>query len=423
MLRESGLMSGVLAFISFELRIKKARANYAVYKARISHTQPHRIQFNCPHAIEEKDGHSCLVVKRSNSIASVVCLLAFLVGALVAGFWLFRLFLKPFAFAAVIGIGFYPFYLRISRFMRGPNKSALLATLAVLLIFVLPTLLIASAAGVELIKVARYLGDRSTQEGGAVAYLIHRQQSALQWLGKYVDVEVLHLENAMATLPGKISGFLLKAGSGLVGALAGFAGNSILTFLILFFVFRDGHSAIEKVTSALPLSRDQAVRLFTGIRDSIVANLYGILAVGLAQGLLTGAALAILRVPSALLLGLTAAVCSLIPIAGTTVVWVPAAIYLMVTGHLLKAIILILWGALVVGTVDNIIRPLVIGSRVELHPLLLLFALLGGLQAFGFIGLFIGPLVISLIAALTIMVKEELNAQSNDAPANTGCIL
>jgi predicted PurR-regulated permease PerM len=273
---------------------------------------------------------------------------------------------------------------------------------------------------VELIKVARYLSDRSTQEGGAVAYLTHKQQTALQWLGKYVDVEVLHLESAMANLPGKVSRFLLAAGTGLVGVLAGFTGNAILTFLILFFVFRDGPTAIENVTSLLPLSRDQTVRLVTGIRDSIVANLYGILAVGLAQGLLTGAALAILRVPSALLLGLTAAVCSLIPIVGTTLVWLPAAIYLIATGHPLKGIILILWGALVVGTVDNIIRPLVIGSRVELHPLLLLFALLGGLQAFGFIGIFIGPLVISLIAALTIMVKEELNVQSN--PANTGSI-
>jgi predicted PurR-regulated permease PerM len=264
------------------------------------------------------------------------------------------------------------------------------------------------------------LSDRSTQEGGPVAYLTHKQQTALQWLGKYVDVEVLHLESAMANLPGKVSRFLLAAGTGLIGVLAGFTGNAILTFLILFFVFRDGPTAIENVTSLLPLSRDQTVRLVTGIRDSIVANLYGILAVGLAQGLLTGAALAILRVPSALLLGLTAAVCSLIPIVGTTLVWLPAAIYLIATGHPLKGIILILWGALVVGTVDNIIRPLVIGSRVELHPLLLLFALLGGLQAFGFIGIFIGPLVISLIAALTIMVKEELNVQSN--PANTGSI-
>jgi len=361
-------------------------------------------------------------VKRPNSIASVLFLLALLVGALVVGFWLFRSFLQPFAFATVLGIGFHPVYLRISRIVRGPNKSALLTTFAVLLIFVLPALLIASAAGGELIKAARYLGDRSTQEGGAVAYLTHKQQSALRWLGKYVDVEELRLDDALANLPGQVSKFLLAAGTRLVGGLAGFAGNAILTFLILFFVFRDGHTAIENVTSILPLNRDQAVRLLSGIRDSIVANLYGILAVGFAQGLLTGAALATLRVPSALLLGLTAAVCSLIPIVGTMLVWLPAAIYLMATGHLWRGVVLILWGALVVGTVDNIIRPLVIGSKVELHPLLLLFALLGGLQVFGFIGIFIGPVVISVIAALINMLREELTASSKDAPLSTASI-
>jgi predicted PurR-regulated permease PerM len=358
-------------------------------------------------------------VEKSNSIASVSFLLALLVGVLVVGFWLFRSFLQPFAFAIVIGIGFYPLYLRISRIVHGPNKSALLTTFAALLTFVLPTLLIASAAGGELIKAARYLGDRSTREGGAVTYLDHKQQSVLRWLEKYVDVEELRLEEAMANLPGQVSRFLLAAGTGLVGGLAGFAGNAILTFLILFFVFRDGNIAIENVTSILPVRQDQAVRLFTGIRDSVVANLYGILAVGLAQGVLTGAALAVLRVPSALLLGLTAAICSLIPIVGTTLVWVPAAIYLMVAGHLWKGICLILWGALVVGTVDNVIRPLVIGSKVELHPLLLLFALLGGLQAFGFIGIFIGPVVISLIAALISMLREELTASSRSASSST----
>ena len=362
---------------------------------------------------------SGLLVEKSNSIASVLFLLALLVGVLGVGFWLFRSFLQPFAFAVVIGIGFYPLYLRISRIVRGPNKSALLTTFTALLTFVLPTLLIASAAGGELIKAARYLSDRSTREGGAVTYLDHKQQSVLRWLEKYVDVEELRLEEAMANLPGQLSRFLLAAGTGLVGGLAGFAGNAILTFLILFFVFRDGSAAIKNVTSILPVRHDQAVRLFTGIRDSVVANLYGILAVGLAQGLLTGAALAVLRVPSALLLGLTAAVCSLIPIVGTTLVWVPAAIYLMVTGHLWKGIFLILWGALVVGTADNVIRPLVIGSKVELHPLLLLFALLGGLQAFGFIGIFIGPVVISLIAALVSMLREELTASSRNAPSST----
>jgi predicted PurR-regulated permease PerM len=120
---------------------------------------------------QNKDGHSGLLVKKRNSIASVVCLLAFLVGALVTGFWLFRPFLKPLAFAAVIGVGFYPFYLNIGRFVRGPNKSALLATFAVVLIFILPALFIASAAGVELIKVARYL--RSEHSGRRSRRLPH----------------------------------------------------------------------------------------------------------------------------------------------------------------------------------------------------------------------------------------------------------
>jgi predicted PurR-regulated permease PerM len=355
-------------------------------------------------------------VKKSNSIASVVFLLALLVGALGVGFWLFRPFLQPFAFATVTGIGFYPLYLRIGRIVRGPNKSALLATVAVLLAFVLPALVVASAAGAELIKAARFAGDRSSQQGGAIVYLEQKQQSALRWLGKYVDVEELRLEEAMANLPGQVSKVLLAVGTSLAGGLAGLAGNTVLTFLILFFLFRDGRAAIENVILILPLSRDQATRLLTGIRDSVVANLYGILAVGLAQGLLTGTALVILRVPSALLLSLAAAVCSLIPIVGTLLVWLPAAIYLMVTGHLWKGIMLILWGALAVGMVDNIIRPLVIGSKVELHPVLLMFALLGGVQVFGFVGIFIGPMVISVIAVLINILRQELSASSNSLP-------
>jgi predicted PurR-regulated permease PerM len=355
-------------------------------------------------------------VKRPNPSISVWFLLALLAGALLVGFWLFRPFLQPIAFATVLGIGFYPLHIAIRRIVRGPNKSALLTTLAVVLIIVLPAVLVASSAGAELIKAARYLSDKSTREGGATVYLSYAQQKALSWLGKYVDVEALRLEDTLANLPSLASKFLLAAGTGLVAGLAGFAGDAILTFLILYFVFRDGPSAIENLTAMLPLTSEQAVRLLSGIRDSIIANLYGILAVGFVQGMLTGIACAVLHVPSALLLGVAAAVCSLVPIVGTMLVWLPSALYLMGTGHLWKGIILILWGTLVVGTIDNIIRPLVVGSKVELHPLLLLFALLGGLQVFGFIGIFIGPVVISVIAALINILREELAAAPKDAP-------
>jgi predicted PurR-regulated permease PerM len=103
-------------------------------------------------------------------------------------------------------------------------------------------------------------------------------------------------------------------------------------------------------------------------------------------------------------------------------VWGPAAIYLMATGHLWKGIILIVWGSVVVGTIDNIIRPLVIGSKVEIHPLLLLFAVLGGLQVFGLIGIFIGPAIISVIGALVDMLREELSAPPVPPPITTSIV-
>jgi len=205
-------------------------------------------------------------VEKPNSIATVVFLLALLLGALAVGFWLFRSFLQPLAFAIVIGVGFYPFYLWVRRKVRGPNRSALLATVAVLLIFVLPASLIASAAGAQLIKTAQYLGDRSAQEGGAAAYLGDKQKRVMVWLGRYVDVEELRIQDALDNLPGQVSKFLLAAGTGLVGGLAGFAGNAILTFLILFFIFRDGEAATSNVAGMLPLGPNQAKRLLTASR-------------------------------------------------------------------------------------------------------------------------------------------------------------
>jgi len=359
---------------------------------------------------------------RQNGSSTSWFLLALLIGFVAVAFWVFRSFLQPIAFAAIIGIGFHPLHVTVMRVIRGSNRAALLTTVIVILIFVLPAVFIASAAGGELIKAGRYLSDRSSQEGGPVAYLSHKQETVLNWLEQYVDVEELRLEDALANLPRQISGVLLAAGRGLARGLAGFAGNAVLTFLILFFVFRDGPAAVENVISVLPLSQKQAQSLLRRIHDSVVANLYGIVAVGLAQGLFTGTALAILGVRSALLLGLAAAFCSLIPILGTMLVWLPSAIYLMATGHLWKGIILILWGALVVGLVDNIVRPLILSGRVELHPVILLFALLGGVQVFGFIGLFIGPLVVSMISALIGMLREEGAVASRDTAPDTAAV-
>jgi len=230
----------------------------------------------------------------------------------------------------------------------------------------------------------------------------------LNWLSQHVEISRFDLKAQLMAQVNNLSMWLLKAGATLLGNFAEFIGSALIAFLTLFFFLRDGEKIVRTITSFIPLQPVQAQKLFQGIEDSIVANVYGILAVGAAQGLLTGIAMKIAGIQSSILLGMAAMVCSLIPIAGTAIVWIPAAAYLLITGHIWQGVFLILWGSLVVASADNIIRPLVIAGRVEIHPLLLLFALIGGASAFGFLGLFIGPVVLSVLGALAEILPEAL---------------
>jgi predicted PurR-regulated permease PerM len=98
---------------------------------------------------------------------------------------------------------------------------------------------------------------------------------------------------------------------------------------------------------------------------------------------------------------------ALLPVVGTAAVWVPAAIYLLATGHWVQAILLVIWGALIVGSIDNVLRPYLISGRVEMHTLLIFFAVFGGVNVFGFLGLFVGPVIVAVTTTLLAMLREE----------------
>ena len=341
---------------------------------------------------------------------SVTAFLAVALGvSLILACIIFRFFWRPMIFAAIIGIGFYPVHARIKKLIPRENASALISTVIVLLVFVLSAFFLASAASDEIVRAAQWLGSRAGRGGDNFGNAFHAADHISSWLEKYVDVEKTGLRSTIDSLPAKISQVLFAIAAGLVTGLATFLGQGVITLFILFFVFRDGAATAVRVTGLLPIEREHVDRLASRIRDNVFANLYGILAVALAHGLLAGAAFAVLGVPSPILLGIAAAVCSLVPLVGPSLVWLPASIFLFATGHWMKALFLVGWGAIVVGTADNIIRPLVIMGRVRLHPLILLFALVGGVQQFGFVGLFIGPVVMSVIAALVDMLQQEIS--------------
>lgn len=353
---------------------------------------------------KRNDSQAFSVTRRKSTTILLAILLAISVGIACI---ILRSFWRPIIFAAVIGIGFYPLHERVSRRVRRPNLSALLSTLLVLLIFLIPCFLLASIASSEITRAAQHIGSAAGPGLGVFPTVIHYANRGVVWLGQYVDLQKTGLQSAIDNLPARISRALFTLATSFVKGFASLVVQGVITLFILFFVFRDAPS-IRKLAAFLPLETKRRDLLYARVRDSVFANLYGMLAVALVQGILTGVAFAVLGIPSPVLLGILAALFSLVPFVGPALVWLPASVFLFVTHHWIKALILLGWGAFVVGTADNVVRPLVIMGRVKLHPLVLLFGLIGGVQQFGFVGLFIGPAIMSLIFALFDALREDL---------------
>jgi predicted PurR-regulated permease PerM len=193
----------------------------------------------------------------------------------------------------------------------------------------------------------------------------------------------------------------------LFGNVLATLGNAALALFVTFFLLEGGERFREALLRYVPMERSRINELLSVISAAIVANLYGMLAVGAAQGLLVGIGFALAGLPSPVMWGVIAAFASLIPLVGAALVWVPGVAVLALSGSLGGAGFLLAWGLLAVGMADNIIRPLVLQRGVQLGTLTIFIALLGGVQAFGPAGLFAGPVVFSTAYAIARILHEE----------------
>jgi predicted PurR-regulated permease PerM len=346
-------------------------------------------------------------------VVNALFLLVLAAIALYFCFLIIRPFLRPIFLALMLAIVFYPVHERVQkRFRSRPNAAALLSTVFVVLAFVVPVIGLGIVIGRETNALYQLLSERSTEQGGWNPYVMHATERIADWAGRYVDLSELDLRGTFLRWLGQISRYLLSLGTHIVGNLLSFVATAVVAFFTMFFLFRDGGSAKENAAAMLPLTRSQVDRLFAGISNSIVANVYGVLAVAAAHGLLATLGFWVLGLHSPVLWGLVTALFSLVPIVGSAAVWAPAAIILAVSGHWVKALILLGWGAGVVAQVDNVVRPYVIGQRANLNTLMVFFALLGGVQAFGVMGLFIGPVALSFAIVVLQMLHEAILDQS-----------
>ena len=196
-------------------------------------------------------------------------------------------------------------------------------------------------------------------------------------------------------------------GKGLVDNLSVWAANisrAIIDFIFMafavFFLLRDGPDILQKIGNYIPFSENQKDRLRLQVKDMVVSTVYGGVVVAIVQGALGGVAFFALGINAPVLWGSAMAVMSFLPMLGTFSIWGPASIYLFITGSYMKGIALLLFGILVIGIVDNILKPVIISGRTKMPTLLIFFSVIGGINFFGFIGFVIGPLVLALFISV-----------------------
>jgi predicted PurR-regulated permease PerM len=326
-----------------------------------------------------------------------LALLAFTAAALYVCWLMLLPFVNVLAWASVLVILFYPIHQRIVALTRRPGWSALLSTVIVIAVIVLPLTLLTLVVAKEIGEVAkdaqeffRSLLDPSSPVAGRV----------MRWLGRYVDASHLNLQEYLLERLENISGAIAGRTLGLLGGVVGVIFQVFFTVFTMYYLFRDGDRIYDAMLDAIPLNVAETRRIFDRTHEVIHASVYGVIVIAMVQGTLGGLAFAALGLPSAVVWGVVMFFLSMIPLVGSSVIWGPTAIYLAISGHWGKALALALWGALVIGTVDNFLRPKLVGERARLHELLIFFSVLGGLQIWGPLGLVLGPVMIAITLAL-----------------------
>lgn len=190
----------------------------------------------------------------------------------------------------------------------------------------------------------------------------------------------------------------------------------VVAFLTLFFMLRDGHKLRDPALELIPLPRERAEAILERMEATIHAVFVGIVLVALIQGGLAGLAYWVAGVPSPLVWWVATTVLCAIPLLGSPIVYVPLSLLLLAQGHYWQGLGLAAFGFLVVSQADNILRPFIIGARVDLHPMAIFFSLLGGIFAMGPVGIMIGPVVLTVLLAVQDIVRERLR-ESNSQPA------
>lgn len=326
--------------------------------------------------------------------------IALFLGAVILSFFIFKPYLITLAVTSTIAVIVQPIYRFLLKSFKGREGIAAFVTAAATVLVVLAPLTFVT---LQIIRESTQLYGNVSDGDSTLSFQFLRDIEAM--IRSYIPgVSIPPLEQYV----GQAVRWIAASVGPLLAGTATTVIHILLGVVALFYILRDGKRIMAAIIRLSPLKDKDDHQILSRLETAINSIVRGSLLIAILQGISSSVGLSIFGVPSAILWGSIATIAALIPSLGTSVVLGPAIIYLFFTGHTLPAVGLLIWALLAVGLIDNFLGPMLVGKGARIHPMLILFAVLGGLALFGPAGFLLGPLVISLLFALLDIYSQGI---------------
>lgn len=332
---------------------------------------------------------------------------AILIGTLAIVFMLFRPFLYILALAGILAYLTSSIYGMALRKLRSPSLTALFMTLLVLLTLLVPFTLVGLRITYEASGMYSYISDATTQT--SITESLTQLQSALDRYFPGVQIDSASIAQRL----GSVFAWLVSNLGTALGSFASLVLNFLLLLLFYFYLVRDGESMYERLKTISPMASSQEDKIAARIGKAISSTVRGSFVMALLQGLVSGIGFVLFGIPNPALWGSIVVLAAFIPTVGTSLIQVPAVLYLALSGHTTAALGAALWATLAVGMLDNFLGPKLMARGMHMHPLIMLLGILGGVSFYGPMGVLLGPITVSLLYALLDIYAELTQAKAN----------
>ena len=327
-----------------------------------------------------------------------------LITVTVAFIYLLKPFFYPIFWAAIIAGIFYPVFKKIKAKIKHANISAIATIFIVLVIIIIPVVFLSGLIVRESLSIYESLAG---QQGRIVSTV----KDVFDWIKSNPLTDRLHINEqqvaAKLTEGAKIvTDFIFTAAKNLTQNSITFVVMFIIMIYALFFFLKDGEKLLRKLMHISPLGDQHEITMYKKFTSTARAALKGTVIVGAIQGFLGAVLFYAVGIEGALIWGIIMTLFSVVPGFGSFIVWLPAAIIMFISGNIWQGVIIAVFGALVISTIDNFLRPVLVGKDTQMHPLLILFSTLGGLILFGVSGFVIGPIISALLLSLWEMYEQ-----------------